>query len=422
MAKGIYEPRGACRALFHTHAPEVLVEGPAGTGKSRAALEKLHLVGLKYPGCRLLVVRKTRTSITYSAKVTFDNHVAIPAVAWRASQSRYEFPTGSVMVLGGMDKPSRILSTEYDIIYVQEATELDQEDWETLVTRLRNYRLPYQQMIGDCNPGSSTHWLLRRADQGLLQRLYSKHKDNPLLWDERLAAWTHQGKQYLSKLRRLTGHTRERLLEGKWVSATGAIYPEYQPQLHLVDPFELPPLWERHLAIDFGYVSPFVCQWWAKAPDDTLYLYHQIYHTNRTVRRHSEDILAWCAEHEPGGKVPIAICDHDAEDRATLEEEGIRTKPANKAVSTRIENVKFRLVEDKIKFVKGSLHETDPLLEETGVPVRTEEEFGLYKWDGNRPDQPIKRFDHGMDAMGYLVMEYDAAQPARKIVRSMRYG
>src|SRR3990167_5067145 len=59
-----YQPFGACLDLFYTRADEVLISGPAGTGKSRACLEKLHLCASKYPGMRGLMIRKTRESLT----------------------------------------------------------------------------------------------------------------------------------------------------------------------------------------------------------------------------------------------------------------------------------------------------------------------------------------------------------------------
>jgi len=413
-----YRPYGACRDLFHNRRAELLIEGPAGTGKSRAVLEKIHLAGLKYPGARFLMLRKTRTSLNTSGRVTFDQKVKIPAVVWEASKSQYLFPTGSVMVVGGMDNASRILSTEYDIIYVQEATEIDQAEWETLLTRLRNYTMPYQQIIGDCNPSSETHWLLRRHSLGHLKRLYSKHTDNPMLYSHATDTWTTEGLDYIDKLSKLTGHTKERLLLGRWASATGAVYPEYEPGPHLIEPFDIPLGWKRYLAVDFGFVNPFVCQWWAESPDDTLYMYKEIYYTERTVKEHSAQIVEECEKHEPAGKIPLAICDHDAEDRATLRENGIKTKPAQKAVIQGIENVKFRLIEDKIKIFRGATLETDVRLLDAGIPTCTAEEFGGYVWDPKK-EQPVKQKDHGMDSMRYMVQQLDGLNPRRK-VRSMR--
>src|SRR5438034_8220843 len=70
-----YTPRGACLALLLDRSAEIVVSGPAGTGKSRACLEKLHLCAEKYAGMRGLIIRKTRESLSESGLVTFEEKV-----------------------------------------------------------------------------------------------------------------------------------------------------------------------------------------------------------------------------------------------------------------------------------------------------------------------------------------------------------
>src|SRR5205823_1080549 len=114
-----------------------LLSGPAGTGKSVACLQKLHLVAEAVPNARLLLLRKTRASLTESALVSFERFVlpeGHPARsgARRAMRQAYNYPKGGVIVVGGLDKPDKIMSTEYDLIYVQESIELDENGWEAL--------------------------------------------------------------------------------------------------------------------------------------------------------------------------------------------------------------------------------------------------------------------------------------------------
>jgi len=53
-----YQPRGVAAQLFECRVPEVVLSGPAGTGKTRAWLERLHLLAAdRYPGMRALIVR-----------------------------------------------------------------------------------------------------------------------------------------------------------------------------------------------------------------------------------------------------------------------------------------------------------------------------------------------------------------------------
>jgi len=70
-----YHPRGAALQLWEGRWDEVLLSGPAGTGKSRACLEKGYAIAWLYPGSRGLIVRKTRRSITQSTMVTFAEKV-----------------------------------------------------------------------------------------------------------------------------------------------------------------------------------------------------------------------------------------------------------------------------------------------------------------------------------------------------------
>ena len=67
-----YTPYGNMSRLFTCTEPEIILGGPAGTGKSRGNLEYLNYWAMTYPGCRLLMVRKTRRSLTESGMVTFE--------------------------------------------------------------------------------------------------------------------------------------------------------------------------------------------------------------------------------------------------------------------------------------------------------------------------------------------------------------
>jgi len=399
-----YQPRGAASTLMYCRDPQVLIEGPAGTGKTRAVLEKVHLCAQKYPGMRALLVRKTRQSMTQSVLVTYETHVLpdySPIVhgASRASRSSYLYPNGSEVVIGGIDKSSRIMSSEYDLIAVFEGRELSQDDWESLLTRLRHGVMPYQQAIIDTNPDAPTHWINLRASQGAMTRLLSRHEDNPAVTAS-----------YLATLDQLTGARRLRLRQGIWSASQGAVYDTWNPAVHLVDRFEIPAHWQRIRAIDLGFSNPFVCQWWAIDPDGRMYLYREIYHTRRLVEDHARQIVRLSA----GENILATVADHDAEDRATLHRHGVMTQPASKAISPGIQMVQSRLRQasdgrPRLMILRDSLVETDYLLSESRLPDRTEQEFDSYVWDA-RPDRelPIDASNHGLDALRYAVAYLDA--------------
>lgn len=402
-----YEPRGALLELGRHYEAEVLVSGPAGTGKSRACMELVHRYARAVPGMRGLFVRKTRVSMTQSVLDPFDRYVLDEAdgVRFHHQAGEYRYPNGSRIVVRGMDEPTRIMSTEYDIAYVQEATELTENDWESITTRLRHGKMPGgHQLLADCNPSAPTHWLKARCDAGKTLLIESRHEDNPTVTPE-----------YLARLDALSGVRYLRLRLGIWAAAEGVIYEDWDRSRHVIDRFPIPAEWPRYWAIDFGYVNPFVWQAWAQDPDGALYLYREIYRTHRIVEDHARAILAATA----GEPRPRAIiCDHDAEDRATLERHlGMRTTPATKTVSPGIQAVEARLrVGDNGKARLYLLRETvtaaerDPLLVEAHKPWRTEDEFPGYVWDTStqKPkEQPMKIDDHGVDATRYAVAHFD---------------
>jgi phage terminase large subunit len=256
-AQRAYQPRGAALELFYSKLPELVLSGPAGTGKSRACLEKLHLCALKYRRMRGLIIRKTRESLSEAALVTFEDKVLheydpIKDGSRRNFRQAYHYPNGSEVVVGGLDKPGKIMSTEYDLIYVQEATELELGDWLALTTRLRNNVMPYQQLIADCNPDAPTHWLWVRAQSDALTMLHSRHEDNPRLWQG--GRWTDEGLSYLATLDRLTGTEHQRLRLGQWVQASGMVFDVWADPGNVTEdakytPDAGPVLW----ALDDGY-------------------------------------------------------------------------------------------------------------------------------------------------------------------------
>jgi PBSX family phage terminase large subunit len=410
-----YGARGACLRTLTLHDPEVIVAGPAGTGKSRAWLEKLNACAVKYPGMRGLMLRKTRTSLTQSALVTMNEkvHPEIHGARFHTTQQAYLYPNGSVLVVAGLDKDSKVLSQEYDLIYVQEATEITEHEWEILTTRARNWAMPYQQVGGDCNPDAPTHWIRQRAARGGLTFLESRHEDNPLLVNPD-GSYTTEGAAYLSRLDALTGVRFKRLRQGIWAAAEGMVYDEaWDPAVHVIDRFPIPASWARYLSIDFGYINPFCCQWWAMDHDGRLYRYREIYMTRRLVEDHAREIKALSA----GESLRLVICDHDAEDRATLTRHlDLDTVPATKTISPGIQAVAMRLRtagdgRPRLFYLRDSLVERDPRLEEAKLPCCTEEEYESYVWDTRlgrkKGEVPVDKDNHGMDATRYMVAQFD---------------
>lgn len=453
--KHVYAPRGGCKEVFESRAEEVLVSGPAGTGKSRACLEKILAVCLLTKNTRALILRKTQRSLGSTALVTWRNFVIKEAletgevVYYGGSQQeapQYRFKNGSTVTIGGLDNPTRVMSSEYDIIYIQEATEITITDLEYVKSRLRNWRVSFQQLIMDCNPAGDKHWLKLRCNAGTCILIESRHEDNPRLFNED-GTVTVRGAAYIAILDNLTGVRYKRLRLGLWVSAEGIIFEEFDPAYHVLDwdfdaegnRLPLPWEWDRYWAIDFGYRHPFVLKCYAHdTEEDVLYMYREIHFTQRTVEEHASQIMNLVTEekvttwYDHFNRVdrekreivwtepkPVAIiCDHDAEGRKTFEKHtGLGTKPAIKYVNDGIDLHKMRIKNEKFYLMRDALVERDQWLVDNLWPVNTEEEYAGYVWkvssDGRIMDEPVKAYDDGMDTDRYMTMDLDFKGKAR---------
>src|SRR5215469_10974241 len=253
----VYQPFGAARELMRNHDREVLLSGPSGTGKSMACLQKMDLAASQTP-IRAAIVRKLRTALTQAALVTFNDKVLPPppnAIWFHHEDQEFRYPNGSRVVVAGLDDPRKVLSTDFDLIYVQEATELTEVDWGILLSRLRNGVLSYQQLLADCNPSSPDHWLKRRCDAGQCTLLESRHEDNPTVTPE-----------YLAALDALPGYLYHRLRLGQWVAAEGMYFTEWDPNVHVVPADDPPADWPRWVSVDYGFAAPFCALWHARDP------------------------------------------------------------------------------------------------------------------------------------------------------------
>lgn len=444
VATSRYEPRGASRRLIACRDDEVLLSGSAGTGKSTGCLFKVHLAMMKYPGAKALLLRKTLVSLSSTTLDTWRKKVIKPSIDTREvtyyggsveepAQYRYH-RNGSRVMLGGLDKPGKIMSSDYDLIFVDEATELFPGDWEACTTRARHGVMPYNQVIGACNPDAEHHWLKQRANEGHVTLLESRHEDNPAYFDN-AGQITASGEAYLRKLDKLTGVRYQRLRKGLWVAAEGVVFDEYDPAVHLIDPFKIPDDWVRWWVIDFGYTNPFVLQCWAEDGDGRLYMYREIYMSGCLVEDHVKQIMKIVRYGDGGWREPrprAVICDHDAEDRATFERHAkMATGAAHKPVKPGIEAVQLRMRKAgdgkvRVFIFRDARVELDQSLKDAGKPTCTAEELTSYVWakgpDGKpAKEEPEKRDDHGCDTMRYMVAERDlSGRPGMRVLKKRR--
>ena len=377
---GEYEPRGAARELFLCKAPEVVIEGPAGTGKTRAVLENINALCELYPGSRHLVLAKYRASLTETVLVEWEgsvltrSHPLVIGGAHRSHRQSYVYENGSEVVCGGIDRAERYMSGQFDGAYLFEATTgATEEEWEQVLTRLRNNRMPYQRGVCDCNPGSPGHWLNLRAER-CMKRLRSVHTDNPSLTPA-----------YLARLANLTGVRRARYFLGQWVGSEGLVY-EFEYGRH-VRP--APATGRVLVGIDDGTHNPFCALRGIVDGDGRLYIAAERYKPGLLEAAKVSAVKELAA-----GSERTVIDPSAAGLKLALSTNGVPVADADNDVLAGIGKVQQRLADGRL-FIDPSC-------------TNLIREVQAYEWaDNDKKDVPVKENDHAMDALRYVVAALD---------------
>jgi hypothetical protein len=239
--------------------PEWILSGPAETGKTWATVWLLDSLMRRTPKAQGILARKLQVSITGTVLVTYKRIQELraqlgekPAKAYGGEKPEwYDYENGAKLWVGGLDNPNKILSGERDFIYVNQAEELKVDDWEVLTTRStgRGAVTDTPMLFGDCNPGPEDHWILKRQ---ALKLFHSRHEDNPSLFHDD-GTLTEQGTRSMARLDSLTGIRKSRLRDGLWVGAEGLFFEEWDDELHVCEPFDIPEDWPVWGSLDHGF-------------------------------------------------------------------------------------------------------------------------------------------------------------------------
>lgn len=217
----------------------------------------------------------------------------------------------------------------------------------------------------------------------------------------------------------LPASEREARQHGKFMAGSQLIYGEFDEDIHVIDPFEVPVEWYDNLSIDTGFNNPLSCHFYACDPEGNIYVIAEHYEAKRLVPYHSEVIkrMADDMKWERGyGNMLNSIMD-SASDQHTLAAEksvfelfrdhGIIGQFVDKSVVIGIQRVKryFQLLPSE----SDAYPNGKPKIFIFRTCVHMIKELKSYRWaeqkEGlNDPEKPIKYNDHSMDELRYYIM------------------
>ena len=269
--------------------------GARGGGKSWAVRTKSKLLAFRYPGIKILIVRKTYKELQNNHIEQLTAELAGFA-KYNRSDKMFRFPNGSTISFGYCANEGDLgqyQGAEYDVVFIDEAGQL-QESWIRKINLcVRGTNGFPKRTYYTLNPGGPGHAYFKRVfvdrnfnpdeDPNDYLFIQAKVEDNKALMDTQ--------PDYLRELENLPPTLRAAWKDGRWDVYEGQFFEDFRDDpehyqdrrwTHVIEPFEIPDGWKICRSYDFGYGKPFSCAWWAVDYDGTIYRIMELYGCTRT--------------------------------------------------------------------------------------------------------------------------------------------
>ena len=242
----------------------------------------------------------------------------------------------------------------------------------------------------------------------IYEEIYLNRRKNPEIWYE-FMNWDDN--PFLSKGEArllegaLSGSSLDSRKYGRFSEGSGLVYPEFDEDVHVIEPFAVPAEWQESISIDPGLNNPLSAHWYCVDWDGNVYVTAEHYAAGRDIDFHAAAILeksrrlGWKTDGR--GRVR-ALIDSAANQRTLASvksvselfyERGILVDAnVNKDVFSGIARVKSYLAQNN-GWPNIYIFKTCPNMIS---------EFKGYCW--GEGDSPVKRDDHCMDELRYFIM------------------
>ncbi len=299
------EPNPRQLEMMRSRKKHIGYGGARGGGKSWAVRKKAVLLALQYAGIKILIVRRTYPELVNNHVNTLVGELAGIA-RYNKQEKMFRFANGSSIAFGYCNNDNDLMQyqgAEYDVIFLDEATQLRQEWIEKITACCRGVNDFPKRIYYTCNPGGPSHQYFKRL---FIDRRFEGDEDpedyefiQALVTDNKALMQAQPG--YINTLMALPPKLRDAWLYGRWDVFEGQFFEDFRPQpdlaaakqagfepdaeslrregrwCHVIEPFEPPRAWTVVRSYDFGYGKPFSCGWWAVDYDGRAYRILELY-------------------------------------------------------------------------------------------------------------------------------------------------
>ncbi|MEZ4357398.1 MAG: phage terminase large subunit [Eubacteriales bacterium] len=235
--------------------------GARGGGKSWAVRYKATLLALANPGIKILLVRRTLNELRenhinnmLSCYSVFPKYIRPKYID---SKRIFIFSNRATIKLGYLSSEADLnqyQGQEYDVIFIDEATQITEKQFNCLCVCLRGANDLIKRMYLTCNPGGVGHSWVKRLFIDRKFKICEKPNDYTFLrarvFDNK--PLLEKDPEFLGSLEKLPSALKDAWLYGRWDVFAGQYFSEWDDKVHVVKPFEIPKEWRRSVAIDYG--------------------------------------------------------------------------------------------------------------------------------------------------------------------------
>jgi len=291
---GMLPFHAAAREADKTDGPEwIAMGGKRGPGKSHTAMAQVGLDDCqRFPGLKVLFLRKLKVAAKESLEdlianvFRYTNHDFV--------SNRVNFPNGSRILIGGFKDEKDIekyLGVEYDIIVLEEATQISETKKDKLRGSLRSSKPGWRPRIYLTTnaDGVGLMWFKKmfvEAERNGVERETKvrffdiTHVDNP-----------HINQEYTDWLNGLTGALGKAWRLGDWDAFAGMAFPQWNYEQHVIQPFDIPENWPKWNGMDWGSAAPWCYLWVTQDPDTRrIYVYREAYAPGLTTSQQCDRV------------------------------------------------------------------------------------------------------------------------------------
>lgn len=292
------------RRFFASRVKYTCYGGARGGGKSWCTQRKSVGGCLRYPGLRVLVIRRRYDELENSVIEPVVQLVEGETARYNRSKHLLSFYNGSYIRFGNMESygaatTGKYQGQEYDWIFIEEATQFTEQEFRGLAACCRGVSGHPKRIYMTANPGGVGHnWVKRLFISRDFQPgenpedylfIQATVEDNVDLM--------RGSPDYVNALELLPEDIRRAHRYGDWDALSGGYFPEFKRSTHVIRDFQIPAAWKKYRVFDYG-LDLFACLWVAVDFNGRCYVYREYSKSQLIVSAAAEAALTATPERE----------------------------------------------------------------------------------------------------------------------------